>query len=259
LNFFIGDLANYFKGVEHSPFAGLYLHNAKDLEANEDFSGLVITFKQSLAPQNLDLKHMILHLPLFILTKDSGFFKDNVIVHSTETGPIYLGTDYNLYNTKDREPIFAKFQPVIKTRKDFAMHLDDSFWNYFLQVEQKFRNKDLLLPEEKMTGNSPKKERGKGSTGGKSSFGNMLDEDITSVFVVLLRRKYKRRSLLRELEINAQQRIFQNFTALWIREISINFSSVHVLISLLNVSLFSKSSFFSLCIILKLFLIYFRH
>jgi len=236
LNLFIGDLANYFKGVENCPFAHLYLHNTKDLEANEDFSGLVITFKQSLAPINHDLKHMIFHLPLLVLSRDTGFFKDNVIVHTTETGPTYLGTDYSVYNTKDKEPIFAKFLPIVKAKKDFAMHLDDAFWNYFLQVEQKFKTKENAFAEEIKRSHSPKRERV--STGGKFSFTDTTEDDGISVYVLFLRRKYKRRSLLRELEINAKQKVFQNFTALWIREININFRSVYELICLLNVNYF---------------------
>ncbi len=236
LNLFIGDLAEYFNELENSPFANLYLLNEKDLETKEDYSGFSLTFNQSLNPAHINDPKMIFHLPFLSITRDTGFFKDNIIVHSAESQTHNFFNSFENPSFDPKQPLVSSFQPLMKANKDFILQLDGFFWNYFLSTEQKCKKHNSTPQRIKFNGGiSSVASPIKGLIIGRpSSLGN--EEEHDSVYVLFLRRKQMRRRLRRELEKDGHQKAFRNFTALLIKEIHISFSSVDVLISLMNVS-----------------------
>jgi len=214
-----------------SPFANLYLLE-KDIDNDSEDSGLQITFKHSLTSNGYaagSKKSTLLHFDLFTMTRDLGFFRDNMVIHCTEAGKANVDANTSFQNPDDDNVVFSKFQPIVKVRKDFGTYLDDSFWSYFLSLEERFHTKDPMGYNK----NSPDKNFNrvyKRDSAGRSS----AAEEDSPIYALFLRKKNKRKTLLKYLELDGFRKRFRNFMALWIKEIHLDFvelSTFHSLVS----------------------------
>lgn len=240
-NVFIGNLADYYQGIEMSPFANLYLLE-KDIENDTEDSGLQITFKHSLTRNGYaagSKKSTLLHFDLFTMTRDLGFFRDNMVVHCTEAGVTNVDKNTSFQNPEDDHVVFSKFQPIVKVRKDFGTYLDDNFWSYFLSLEERFHTKDPMGYNQ----NSPDKnfnrvfKRDSAGRSGKDALFRDKAEEDSPIYALFLRKKNKRKTLLKYLELDGHRKRFRSFMALWIKEIHLDFvelATFHALVSVSN-------------------------
>jgi len=230
MNVFIGNLADHYQGIESSPFANLYLLE-KDIETEDQDAGLQITFKHSLTSNGHGAgskKSALLHFDLFTITRDLGFFRDNVVVHCTEAGRANFDQNCSFHHLEDDRVIFSKFQPVLKVRRDFGTYLDDNFWSYFLNLEERFHTKDP------MGYHSGSPERFSAKMSKKSGIFRDKAEEESPIYALFLRKKNKRKSLLKYLEIDGFRKRFRNFMALWIKEINIDFYELSIFHNLIS-------------------------
>lgn len=236
----MGDLPTHL-GSGHNPFSRLYhsQHNILDQEDREP--GLLITVKHSLTSRPNAIRRTILHLSLIAITRDTGFFRDNLVVHCSEASPIGPQTRDDMEKRDDRGAVVSKFQPIVRAKKDFTDHLDDSFWGYFLRLERSFKKHSPSEHEEIYDKSLGKFDKSTGKFYSRDAHRDEFpdsDELTSGLYVLCIRRKYLRRSLLKKLEINGADKSFRNFLALWIKEITISFNSLNSLSNLISVCLF---------------------
>ena len=247
-NVFIGNLADYYQGIEMSPFANLYLLE-KDIDNDSEDSGLQITFKHSLTRNGYaagSKKSTLLHFDLFTMTRDLGFFRDNMVVHCTEAGMTNIDKNTSFQNLEEDHAVFSKFQPIVKVRKDFGTYLDDNFWSYFLSLEERFHTKDPMGYHQSSPDKSFNRVLKRDSAGGRSTRGALFRdkaEEDSAIYALFLRKKNKRKTLLKYLELDGHRKRFRNFMALWIKEIHLDFvelATFHALVSVRNRAFYIK-------------------
>lgn len=232
VNFFIGNLQNY-TDLKESQFADLYSIERNQGVYKQD-PGLLITIQHSLTPKDFKPKRRLLYLPLITLTKDKGFFRDNAVIHCTKPLQTMPSQDARKL---ENHTILSKFVPEMEANLDFFESLDQNFPSYFTEVDKKFKAKDQSRKESPSARSpdldytSPNEQ-----TSPKNELSFEKKKREKNVYILFVRRKYLRRSLLRKLEHHNTREQFQNFTALLIKEIQIHFNSRESFRSVANVS-----------------------
>ena len=141
LNLFIGDLAQNFPRIFESTFAPL--SSAWQFYTKEE-PGLLITTTHSLTRRQNPSPNTIIHIPFMVITKDAGFFKNNLAIHCTENRS-HLYDEINSSQRSFRETIVSKFKPARKANRDCLGVLDNHFWRYFMKLEDSFINNDEII------------------------------------------------------------------------------------------------------------------
>ncbi len=132
LNVFIGKFDKYsMTSDELSPFYHLYgssLNNPHD-------DGLIFKVVHSIDKHQNRFSQTILHLPFLAITRDLGFFKDNIVVHCSDNQiPLKKSAHHTKFDYSEN-PII-KIKPLLKANDTFLEYLDDNFWKYFLNLEK---------------------------------------------------------------------------------------------------------------------------
>ena len=231
-NFFIGNLKGYYEGIKSSSLADLYNHK-DDFNIADNESGLLITIQHSLTQKNNGRKRILLSLPLLTLTKDTGFFRDNTMIHCAK--PHEMGPDSSI-SKGENETIISAFLPEMEADPNYFDYLNQNFANYFYKLDKKFEMKELLT--EKLIVKWSPESFIRAFDGQPFQFHprKIGEFDEKQMYVLFVRRKYLRRSLLRKLDYHHKRKQFQDLTALWIKEIKVAFNSIESFRMIANVS-----------------------
>lgn len=239
MNIFIGNIYKYYREDEESPFETLIGLNPINL--NNEPQGFLITAKHSMTLGTYDKTQAIFYLPFLSITKDMGFFKDNTIIHCTESFSTCDGKKLGVNELGTQESVIFKLKPLTEARKDFLKKLDEDFWKYFLSVEQNimpsnsFNNSTVVdLPLD-----SCYSERSRINT--MQNQREVIDhQDIESnVYLLSVRKRYLHKDLLKAFDINGASKKFSNLFMLRIKEISVFFNSLPSFVKLASVTFFN--------------------
>lgn len=230
LNLFFGDLGKYCSTLIATPFHNLYSVLEKDSLSKKMDQGLTISLCHSLSSSEEKVYQTLLYIPFLSLTRDQGFFKDNLIVHCTESSkPSREG--------QGRDSIDFKIRPMIKVTNQFMANLDEKFWRYFKDFEKFYRNKDdkqkmeSMVSVEQSNSSSIKSDKMEGeklfSIEGEGSSEKDIEEkepdSRPKVYMLFARKKILLKDLAMQFEIGETD--FRNFLVLKLREINIRFNS----------------------------------
>ena len=255
MNIFVGDLTKNMEVISDTTFAELASSSSNDLEKG---LGLLVTIKHSLTRKENMYHNTILHLPFFVLTKDMGFFKDNIAIHCSEAMPVLVNPAENGPKVS-KEAIISKFRPGFRAHKECLANLDEKFWHYFRELEAELsrpkkeagdqgevikeideeeeddedENEKLinLLPSLKRFSTVPDRimfEKGKES----------LFNSAQSLYVLFISKRYLRRELLKDFDIGKRTKDFKDYVTFRLKELSISFNSLNSFSSIASVIFF---------------------
>lgn len=240
LNLFFGDLGKYCSTLIATPFHNLYSVLEKDSLSKKMDQGLTISMCHSLSSSEEKVQQTLLYIPFLSLTRDRGFFKDNIIIHCTESSkPTREG--------QGKDSIDFKIRPMIKATNQFMANLDEKFWRYFKDFEKFYRNKEdkpkyeSMVSVEQSNSSSIKSDKTEGERlfvieGEGGSEKDIEDKGLDSrpkVYVLFARKKILLKDLAMQFEIGETD--FRNFLVLKLREINIRFNSFRSFCCLKNV------------------------
>jgi len=227
LNLFIGNLMKYSAESENSPFHHLYLSSLNSKQIND---GLVIRIIHSLDKTENRFSQPILDLPFLALTRDQGFFKDNIVVQCTESRNIIKTSQ--MLNCQGNDNAILHIKPLLKTSRDFIERLDKTFWSYFLDLEKFLKKKGTTLTRqnsEVITFRDTSIAKGKRSTFEKLFSMDNIEEDTrddsSQVYVLFARKKNLRKHLAKHFDIVEPENNLKNFLILKIDQLSLTINS----------------------------------
>lgn len=135
------------------------------------------------------------------ITRDQGFFKDNIVIHSTQGFPFGFGSN--------KECFIKSFKPCILASKDLIYYLDDVFYKYFKHLEKKFIYHSEDNKSEDFSNNR------------KPGDSDISEQEI---YILMIQKKVLKRNFLEKFEFrNDDEKIFKNCFILKLREIDISF------------------------------------
>jgi len=219
LNVFVGSpgKSNYLAGT---PFENL---NDTSLYFKPLFSGLTIKLVHSLDKSDQKLAHTLMELPFFSITRDQGFFKDNIMVHCTETRNAKPGE-----NLSEESLPMLKLKPLLKTVEGPIDYFDEKFWRYFKQFEKFLKSNEghesFDLP------NIPLSKKDDRLASSKAfRFGGMGESLAPSkepqIYILFARKKVLKKSILRHFNVSGEEDL-KNFTTLKLNKLVLEFSSL---------------------------------
>lgn len=235
MNIFLGDLYRYCESE--------YLQDLIDINfaapKHHELPGLSIRVKHSMSMKVDEHPHIMLTLPFFAVTKDVGFFKNNTIIHCTQS---LLSTDEKIkaFRRSGTQPeTIITLLPSYKVGSDFGKHLDEKFWRYFLQME-----KNIVPSYNNVNDESFIEESFEPSFMSHTQYTIRSDKPFTrpraqtkdsdsEIFLLLFRKQYRNKDLLKVFDIQGDKKKFSNVFMIRIKEINIKFNSLD---SLVNVS-----------------------
>lgn len=197
--------------------------------------GFKLTVKHSLTLKDQGETETLFSLPFLSITRDIGFFKENVIIHCTESNSALeeKKSTRNLFGLKSNEILMLL--PLTQARRDFIKELDDNFWRYFLSTEKEITSKNSILEESDV----------EISLDAQSSFPPISDRNILAmessqspIFLLYAQRKHRYRSLVKVIDLQGRNKDFQDLKSLKIKEFSICFQNLNSLLTLSSVKLF---------------------
>jgi len=256
MNVFIGDLTKNIDVISGTAFTELVSSTSNDLEKG---SGLLITIKHSLTRKQNSFHNTILHLPFMVLTKDMGFFKDNVTIHCSEALPVLVNPGAHGPKLL-KEAIISKFRPGVRAKKNCLAMLDEKFWLYFRHLEyelsqpkgEKVEIEEVL--EEDEEDSHDEEERLIDLLPTLKRFTTLPDRitfekeaenffnSAQSLYVLFLSRKYLRRELLKDFDIGKRKKEFNDYITFRLKELSVSFNSLSSFSSIVNVIIFKNSN-----------------
>lgn len=201
VNLLIGDVMKYFTKED-----ALTKELSIFLAETEEITGVNISIKHSMTQKIVDEEvKCILYLPFLSVTKDVGYFKNNMVVHCSKN-PSYYPTNKNL-----SRKVLIRVLPKLKSDLEYLKDLDQNFWRYFLKSEATFKTVYRSTLEE-----SP-----------VETFDD-IESDVfdASIYILCLRRGYNHRYILRSFHTQALQMDFLNTTFIGLQKLSINFDSI---------------------------------
>ncbi len=248
MNVFIGDLTKNTDVITDTAFTELVSSTSNDLERG---SGLLVTIKHSLTRKQNSFHNTILHLPFMVLTKDIGFFKDNVTVHCSEALPILVNPQTHGPKLL-KEAIISKFRPGVRAKKNCLAMLDEKFWSYFRHLEielsqPKAEKVDIEeVIEEDEEDEHDEEERLIDMLPALKRFTTLPDRILfeketeffnsaQSLYVLFLSKKYLRRELLKDFDIGKRKKEYNDYITFRLKELSVSFNSLSSFSSIVNV------------------------
>lgn len=231
--------------IHDSSFVNLY-----HVEIEDESPGLAIAIDHFLTPKPASQLRTVLYIPFIAVSKDVGYFKDNTVVHSTESFPLGPKVGYTDDKPVDNQAILSAFRPLIKAEKGVIGELDDNLWKYFRALEKKLAAKpeqNGKISEIPLSKNyihnldDLTAKRNSSSLRLPQTDTNLRrDSDASettskNLYVVLFRKKYLKKELLREFEIKGKEKNFSNVLIARIQEIKFKFNTIKAFCSVLNV------------------------
>jgi len=196
--------------------------------------GLIVQLVHSLDKPENRLVHTLIDLPFLSITRDQGFFKDNIMVHCTESRSVKPG------GKMDEESIpMLKLKPLLKTIDQPIDYFDEKFWRYFKQFEKFMKSNEgdhsFDLP------NIPLSKKDRLASSKAFRFGGMGESMAPSkepqIYILLARKKVLKKGILRHFNVSGDEHL-KNFTTCKLNKLIWEFSSLKSLLTWKYVRLF---------------------
>ena len=238
LNIFFGNIKEYI--VKENNFFRDFIDINSVLINNDEATGIIITTKHSMAYDRLKQEAKnILYLPFIAVTRDVGFFKDNVIIHCTES------PEKAPMNQNSPADVTIRLIPEIKSDIQGMDDFDQNFWKYFLKVERSFKTVNQSKFEESFVETSD--IRGAShmfSSNMKFNMGVEREVFDKPVYILYFRKENLHKDILKVFSVQGAKKNFQNLTVMRAQELSIHFDSMKSLNSIASVIYILKSTSF---------------
>jgi len=239
LNVFIGDLAQRSKVIEQTPFKELLPIEEGELVVGEAL-GLLVTMRHSLTLRSNPAVSTVFHLPFFGLTKDVGFFKENIAIHCSENG-LSMQRNASIINSEkvENETFISKFRPWVKADRHCLAQLDDNFWSYFRKLEESLSQPVEREEEDEEIFEIPALKRH--LTAPNYMLSQLVDERSVSfaqpLYVLFIRKKHLRKEILKDFDECFQQSDLNDLIIFRMKEVNFSFSSLCSFSAVFNVNI----------------------
>jgi len=189
--------------------------------------GLIIRLVHSLDRPEHKLVQPLIDLPFFSITRDQGFFKDNLMVHCAETKNLRPGGKF----IEDQAAII-KLKPLMKTIDGPIDYFDEKFWRYFKQFE-KFLKSNESEDSFEMP-NIPLSKIDRLASSKAFRFGGMGESHGLSkepqIYILFARKNVLKKGLLRHFQVSGGEQ-FANFTTLKLNKLILEFNSLRSILT----------------------------
>lgn len=231
-NIFMGSFEEYCNDVNY-PFQDLKALNCTIINYNGTL-GFKLTVKHSLTFKSQGETETLFSLPFLSITKDVGFFKENIIVHCAESHSTLeeKKSSRNLFAPKNNEIIVLK--PLKQVKRNFIKELDDNFWRHFLHIEKEITSKNSLLEESDL----------EISLDAHSSFSPVSDRNVfapedqeSPIFMLYVQKKHLHQKLAKAFfDIQGANKDCQDLKSLRIKEFGLSFANLDSLLTIISVT-----------------------
>jgi len=241
MNVFIGDLAQRYKVIEKTAFKDLVSIEEQQENAIGEALGLLVTMRHSLTLRPNPAVSTIFHLPFFVLTKDVGFFKENIAIHSSENG-LSMQRNASIINSEKLEDdmFISKFKPLAKAERGCLSQLDENFWRYFMKLEETLTKPVERVEEEDIADDIPVLKRF--ITAPTYVLSQEIKEASLSfqpLYVLFLSKKNLRKEILKDLDYCFPQTDLNDVLIFRMKELSFSLGSLCSFSAVVNVSFHS--------------------
>ena len=223
LNIFIGNIEKYIELRDKDRITYIY---TEDDVFTVSFNKTSISKKENLTTT--------LKIPFISVTRDIGFFKDNITIHCSESSDISENSNSLIHFSHEEKKIadkdtYINFIPSFDVAFEDIENLDESYWRYFREEEKRI-----------LKGDDPKSNESfismKNSNVSKSPNNFMRSQrSKPKLYLLMLRKKNLKLDILKNFEIGKTFN-FSNTFVFKIKEISIKFLKPINFCALLNVN-----------------------
>lgn len=231
INVFIGNLIHYCPQISATPFRILYsLYEASEMSKQND-TGIQINLNHSLIEKGSQISQSLLLLPFLSVTNDTGFFKDNLIIHCAESEKMNLVSTENI-NRGDTSS-HMRIMPLLRTSSKFIQDLDTNFWRYFRDLEKFLKiNKDCLgeavFQRQVNKDCSPSLRSSLNNSSGIFLKGKRQESEIKEeprMYILVTRKKVLKKGLTKYFGVSESSNRAKDFLFVNIKEINFSFHS----------------------------------
>ena len=235
LNIFFGNIKDYI--VKENDFFRDFTGTNNSFIYNDEATGIIITNKHSMVRDGLEQEaNNIVYLPFIAITRDVGFFKDNIIIHCAEN------PEKVPMNQNSPADVTVRLIPEIKSDIQGMNDFDQNFWKYFLKVERSFKTVNQSKFEESFVETSNIKATSR-MLSSNMKFYVSLDREVFDkpVYILYFRKENLHKDILKVFTVKGAKKSFQNLTVMRVQELSIHFDSMKSLNSIASVIYFVES------------------